>query len=84
MHYFIGIDHERCSPTCGVRIPIHAFLSPVLVMRALTLMYPFRTLGKTVATTLLVGPKGLPVNGPTTAALGAPERPGRNHLNRQA
>ena len=57
----------------------HAFLSPVLVMRALTLMYPFRTLGKTVATTLLVGPEGQPVNGPTTAAHGAPERRGRDY-----
>ena len=37
-----------------------------------------------LATTLLVGPKGLPVIGPTAAALGAPERSGRNHLNRQA
>ena len=42
-------------------------------------MYPFRTLGKTVATTLLVGPEGQPVNGPTTAARGAPERRGRDY-----
>ena len=31
-----------------------AFLPPVLVVRARTLVYPFRTLGKTAATTLLV------------------------------
>ena len=42
-------------------------------------MYPFRTLGKTVATTLLVGPEGLPVNGPTTATHGTPERRGRDY-----
>ena len=43
------------------------------------LVYPFRTLGKTVATTLLVGPKGLPVNGPTTAAHGTLECRGRDY-----
>ena len=61
------------------RMICHALLSPVLVMRARTLVYRFRTLGKTVATTLLVGPKGLPVNGPTTAAHGTLECRGRDY-----
>lgn len=37
---------------------------------------PFRTFGKTVAASLLVGPEGLPVYDPTTAARGAALRLG--------
>ncbi len=48
------------------------------------LIYPFRTVGKTVATTLLVGPEGQPVDGPTTATPGAPERRGWDYSIRQA
>ena len=62
-------------------------LSPWPVSKNLSRSYSSTAITTTtgrpcLATTLLVGPKGLPFIGPTTTALGAPERSGRSHLNR--